>query len=390
MPADITYQTHISQKLKRSRLAVSLFFFCQGLVFASWASRIPMIKHHLQLSEGTLGTTLLLMPLGQLLTMTLSGKLVSTYGSTKIIPIASLLYACILCCISFVSNIYHLGICLFCFGIFSNMGNIAVNTQGVTVENLYKRSIMSSFHGAWSLAGFIGALIGLFTVNLELNILTHFCIILFIVILNALINSSHLITDPNRTNNNTATKKIIKPDNLIIQLGIICFLVMATEGAMFDWSGVYFHDIIKVKAEWVPLGYTSFMIMMATGRFLGDSTIRKFGKLKTLQSSGIMMSVGILIAVIFPHIWSAMFGFMIVGLGVATVVPTIYSAAGQHPTIPPGRALALVSSISFLGFLIGPPLIGYIAEWSNLKYSFAVFASFGIILFILVSKLRKL
>jgi len=370
---------------KRIRWALSLFFFCQGLVFASWASRIPHIKSLLQISEGTLGLILLMMPLGQILTMTLSGRLVTQYGSQIIIPMASLVYALVLVVIAFVTDMYMLGACLFIFGMWSNIGNIAVNTQAVAVENLYQRTIMSSFHGAWSLAGFVGALIGLLTIQLELNIWQHFIIIFIIIFINALINTSSLIKDVVVTEKK---KGLIKPDSIILQLGIICFLVMATEGAMFDWSGVYFKEIVEAPEKWVPVGYTAFMITMATGRFIGDAVIERLGKQKTLTLSGILMSAGLLLSVIFPDIIICICAFMLVGFGVATVVPTVYSVAGQHPSIPPGQAIAMVSSISFLGFLIGPPLIGFIAEWTNLRYSYAVYALFGVILLYLVNRLK--
>lgn len=369
----------------RVRWALSLFFFCQGLVFASWASRIPYIKSLLDISEGTLGTILLMMPTGQILTMTLSGRVVTKYGSEKIIPIASIVYAMVLVSIAFITDIYMLGICLFLLGVWSNLGNIAVNTQAIAVENLYQRTIMSSFHGAWSLAGFVGALIALLSIQLELNIWQHFLIILSIIILNAVFNSHALIKD---VEVKETKKGLIKPDGVIIQLGIICFLVMATEGAMFDWSGVYFKEVVEAPEKWVPVGYTAFMITMASGRFIGDYVISKIGRKMTLQISGIMMSLGLFISVLFPEMLICTLAFMLVGFGVATVVPTVYSLASQHEKIPPGKAIALVSSISFFGFLIGPPLIGYIAEWSSLKYSYSLFGLFGIVLLILVRRLN--
>ena len=163
---------------------------------------------------------------------------------------------------------------------------------------------------------------------------------------------------------------------------------MATEGAMFDWSGVYFHDVVKAPEELVILGYASFMIMMATGRFIGDFVVGRFGRQRTLQVSGILMFVGMLASVIFPNLWVGTLAFMLVGLGVACNVPTVYSVAGKHKKIPAGVALAMVSSISFLGFLMGPPLIGYIAELFSLRYSFALFSIFGLLMFIMCSRLK--
>lgn len=376
----------LHSKRNRIRLAVSFFYFCQGLAFSSWASRIPIIKDRLELTEAQLGTILLMLPVGQLLTMALSGKLVTKYGSSKVLKTAALLYATTLCTIGFAQNLYQLGAILFIFGIFGNMCNIAVNTQGVAAEKIYQKSIMSSFHGAWSIAGFTGALIGLLTMNTGIDTTPHFIIIFSLIVLNVFINSKHLI--PGKAKETEKKSFFSKPDKSLVQLGIIGFFSMATEGAMFDWSGVYFKEVVNTPENLVIVGYASFMIMMASGRFVGDYIISKIGRKKTLQISGILMFVGMMTSVIFPSFILCTLAFMLVGIGVACNVPTVYSLAGQNKKIPSGVALAMVSSISFLGFLLGPPLIGYIAEISNLRYSYGVFAIFGLMMFFMTSSLK--
>lgn len=378
---DLQLNNNLFDNKNRIRIAVSLFYFCQGLAFASWASRIPTIKSKLSLTEGELGTVLLMLPLGQLMTMALSGKLVSKFGSAKVLRIASLFYASILCIIGLTSNVWELGLALLFFGVSGNMCNIAVNTQGVAAEKIFKKSIMSSFHGAWSIAGFTGAIIGLLTMNLHIDTVTHFVIILLVFIINTFINYQYLIPG---TDTSTEKKSFFsKPEKALVQLGIIGFFSMATEGAMFDWSGVYFSDIVKAPDNLVIVGYAAFMVMMAIGRFIGDYIISKLGRQKTLQISGLLMFVGMMMSVIFPSFYICTFAFMLVGLGVACNVPTVYSLAGQNTKASPGVALAMVSSISFLGFLMGPPLIGYVAEISNLKYSYGLFAMFGLLMFIM-------
>jgi len=368
---------------ERIRIAVALFYFCQGLAFASWASRIPDIKSALNLSDAQLGTLLFALPLGQLLTMPLSGRLVTQYGSRGVLRIAAPLYALVLTFLALASTGWQLGLVLLAFGVVGNMCNIAVNTQGVAAEQLYGRSIMTSFHGAWSIAGFMGALIGLLLINLHIGTYLHFWIILIFVVINTVINEkflvSHVVTEQRKTSFFT------KPDGVLVQLGIIGFCSMATEGAMFDWSGVYFKDIVQAPSSMVVVGYASFMIMMAAGRFIGDWAIRRIGRRTLLQVSGCLIFVGMGIAVFFPTVVTASLGFMLVGLGVACVVPSVYSAAGRNSKISPGVALAMVSSVSYLGFLIGPPLIGYIAELASLRYSYAVIGLFGLMITTLIS-----
>lgn len=386
MAASLTLsEEDLYHRRNRIRIAVSLFFFCQGIAFASWASRIPVIKDHLHLSEGQLGTILLMLPIGQLVTMALSGKLVTKYGSAKVLRIVPIAYSLVLCSIAFAQNAWQLGAILFLFGVTGNMCNISVNTQGVATEQIYKKSIMTSFHGAWSIAGFTGALVGLLTMNLGLNTLSHFLIILIFVTGNTVINQKYLV--PGKSPQKEKRSFFSKPEGSLLQLGIIGFFSMATEGAMFDWSGVYFKDIVHAPQRFVVVGYASFMIMMATGRFVGDAVIRKLGRKTTLQYSGILMFVGMMTSVIFPQFLVCTLAFMLVGIGVACNVPSIYSIAGQNKNVPSGVALAMVSSISYLGFLMGPPLIGYIAEIFSLRYSYGVFACFGLLMFIMVGRL---
>ena len=375
--------------LNRIRFAVSLFYFSMGLCFASWASRIPDIKTMLHLSEGDLGSILFAVPVGQLVIMPFSGKLVTRFGSKNILIFSLFFYAGSLVILGLAKTAWELSGALFIFGIFGNLANISVNTQGVDTETLFKKAIMSSFHGAWSIAGFSGALVGLGMLALELSPLHHFMIIAVLVLIIILFANKFLIRAKEKIRSEKQ-KFFSKPDSALIWLGVIGFCCMASEGVMFDWSGVYFKEIIKAPGALVIVGYTSFMIMMASGRFLADFMIRKFGRKKILQISGVLMSTGLFIAVIFPYIIPSTIAFMMVGLGVASVVPTIYSVAGKNPNVPPGEALTIVSSVSFLGFLMGPPVIGYIAEVSSLRVSFGIIGIFGFVIAFMVSRIKAI
>ena len=146
---------------------------------------------------------------------------------------------------------------------------------------------------------------------------------------------------------------------------------------MFDWSGVYFKKVVNAESAWMGAGYTAFMSTMAFGRFIADWFTRKFGLKNTLQLSGVLTASGLLISVFFPNLVTAIIGFLLVGLGVSSVVPLVYSAAGRSKKLSPGVALAAVSTIGFLGFLVGPPLIGLVAGATSLKISFGIIAVMG-------------
>jgi MFS family permease len=382
-PGDPVAVTYSRQQV---RIAVSAFFFGQGLCFASWASRIPDIKTTLHLSDAGLGSILLALPAGQLTAMPFSGRLVTHFGSKKVLRFCLVLYVICMTNIGLAAAPWQLALALFLFGVCGNMCNISVNTQAIRAEKLYDRPIMTSFHGAWSTAGFAGAAIGLLMMSQHISPYIHFWIIAALIFLLIFFGQKYL-----QTGRATVTEKkpfFSKPNGALVQLGIIGFCSMASEGAMFDWSGVYFKQVVNAPAALTVLGYTSFMVMMATGRFMGDKLIARHGRKKMLQASGILISTGLFISVLFPYLATATLGFLIVGLGVSSIVPMVYSTAGKVPNIPPGMALASVSSISFLGFLMGPPLIGYIAEISSLRYSFALIGLLGFTIALLVSKLK--
>ena len=377
----------IQKSLRRTRMAVSLFYFGQGIGFASWASRIPDIKYNLHLSDAALGSILLALPAGQLCTMPFSAKLVTKYGSKKLLTITAPLYVIALTNLGLAKAPWQLAVFLFLFGVIGNMANIAVNTQGVETEKLYNRPINTSFHGAWSVAGFAGALIGLLMINLHVQPYQHFLVIVLLGWTNVFINYKHLVGG-NPEGSDIKRPFFIKPEGSLMQLGIIAFCSMATEGAMFDWSGVYFKDVVLAPQSLVVLGYASFMVMMALGRFIGDAVISRFGRKRTMQASGIIISSGMALSVLFPNIITATIGFMMVGLGVSTNIPSVYSIAGRNEKVPPGIALAMVSSVSYLGFLMGPPLIGYISALSSLRYSYALIGCFGLFITYLVTRIK--
>ena len=375
--------------LNRVRFAVGVFYFGMGLSFASWASRIPDIKTALHLSEGELGSVLFALPVGQLVIMPFSGKMVTKFGSHRILIFSLIMYVFSLTNLGLATSTLQLSLGLFTFGLFGNLANIAVNTQGVYTEVLFKKNIMSSFHGLWSFAGFTGALVGLGMLALHLTPFHHFLIVGAIVFIMIAFNFNFLVKAKEKIKSKKEGKKLFtKPDSSLIWLGIIGFCSMASEGVMFDWSGIYFKEIVKAPGALVILGYTSFMIMMASGRFIGDAMNNKFGRVHVMQISGCMISLGLFTAVIFPFIIPCTLAFMVVGLGVSTIVPTVYSVAGKNPTTSAGEALTIVSSVSFLGFLMGPPIIGYIAQTFGLQFSFAFIGIFGVLIAFMVSKIK--
>jgi len=358
------------------RIAVSVFFFIAGITFASWASRIPDIKDALHLSDAALGGVLFALPVGQLVSLPLSGWLTARFGSRQLIIWAALLYPLTLISLALAGSVWQLVIALFFFGLWANLVNIAMNTQAVGVEKMYGRSIMASFHGLWSLACFTGAAVGGVFVSAGLPPLVHFLAICLLTAL--LVLAAFKYTLPNSFDAAGKQPLFVKPDKQILMLGLIAFCCMMCEGAMADWSGIYFKNIVQVPAALTTLGYIAFMSAMATGRFTGDWLITKFGVTVILQVSGLLITSGLLTMVLLPGMYTAALGCLFTGFGVSCVVPMVFAMAGKSKHMPPGLALATVSSISFLGFLAGPPIIGFIAQAASLRWSFCVIALMGL------------
>ena len=358
-----------------NRIAVSVFFYVAGLTFATWASRIPDIKLRLGLNEAAFGSVLFAMPVGLMASLPASGYLVTRFGSKRVVTIAALLYPLMLISLGLAAAAWQLAALLFVFGFSANLFNISVNTQAVGVEINYGRSIMASFHGLWSLAGFCGAATGTLMIYLHVPPVYHFIIIFICAAI--LVLASRRYAPDKDSGVQTSQKLFPRPDATILKLGIIAFGSMVSEGAMFDWSGIYFQKVLLVPPGMVSFGFGSFMSTMAGGRFAGDILITKFGVKRMLQISGVFIAAGLLTAIIFPYFYTSVFGFLMVGFGVSSVVPMVYGLAGKSKTMPPGVAIASVSSIGFLGFFAGPPLIGFIAQAINLRASFALIALLG-------------
>lgn len=371
---------------RATRIAVSALFFLTGLCFSSWASRIPDIQLALKLNDAGLGSVLLALPVGSIISLPVAGMLVSRYGSRQVLLLAAAAYAAVLPMLGLANTSWELSIVLVFFGFCGNLANIAVNTQAVGVEAMYGRSIMASFHGLWSVAGFTGAAFGTWMTGLQLAPVYHFLIVTAIAWVLIALTMNRLVTQV--PNENNAPSLFGKPDKFLFTLGIIAMCSMICEGTMFDWSGVYFRRVIQVREGWSGAGYAAFMSTMASGRFIADYLTTRLGIKKMLLISGGLTASGLLVAVIFPYFLPAMLGFMLVGAGVSAVVPLVYSAAGKSTVLSPGMALATVSTIGYFGFLFGPPLIGFVAQATNLGVAFTMIAVMGAAIAVMSSRIK--
>lgn len=360
----------------KQRIALSAVFFQSGLCFSSWASRIPDVKQAFDLDESGLGLLLLIKPFGAFLGLPLAGWFVDRYGSRFSVGISIICYSLCLILISVSPSVYLLVISLFAFGLSANLVNVSVNTQALAIQHQYGRVVMASFHGLWSLAGFSGAAIGALAISLNMEIPAHFTVVAIVILL--LLSFCYPFLNKEKSNNSIGGFTLRMPDKPIAKLGVIAFCGMLCEGCMFDWSGVYFKEVLGAEEGMITAGFIAFMSMMGMGRLISDAFTNRWGTHTVLQVSGGLIFSGLLLAVLLPDFITGIAGFFLVGLGTSSVIPLTYSEVGRTGIAAPGTSIAMVSTIGYFGFLLGPPIIGFIADALSLRVSFGFVAIVGL------------
>lgn len=392
---------HVAYSKEHIRFAVLSFFLAQGLCFSSWASRIPDIKGIFTVNDALYwGIVLFMIPVGKFVAIPLAGYLVSKLGSRIMVQISIMGYALSLFAIGTALNIYMLGVFLFCFGVFWNLCDISLNTQGIGIERLYGRTIMASFHGGWSLAACLGALIGFIMIVSDVTPFWHFTLIAALILLLTMVSRRYLQDDVSTAevkeeaveDKSEKWQYIKKPEMLLIKLGLVGLFALVVESAMFDWSGIYFESVLQVPKS-LQIGFLVFMVMMTVGRFLANYAYRIWGKQRVLQLSGAFIFIGFFTSALLGSTVDSMalkvivnsFGFMLVGLGISSMVPTIYSLVGAKSKTPVGIALTILSSISFIGSLVAPLLIGAISQAFNMEYAYMVVGLLGLCILLMTT-----
>ena len=385
---------HVAYSKEHIRFAVLSFFLAQGLCFTS---RIPDIKEIFTVNDALYwGIVLFMIPVGKFVAIPLAGYLVSKLGSRIMVQISIMGYALSLFAIGTALNIYMLGVFLFCFGVFWNLCDISLNTQGIGIERLYGRTIMASFHGGWSLAACLGALIGFIMIVSDVTPFWHFTLIAALILLLTMVSRRYLQDDVFTAeaveDKSEKWQYIKRPEMLLIKLGLVGLFALVVESAMFDWSGVYFESVLQVPKS-LQIGFLVFMVMMTVGRFLANYAYRIWGKQRVLQLSGAFIFIGFFTSALLGSTVDSMalkvivnsFGFMLVGLGISSMVPTIYSLVGAKSKTPVGIALTILSSISFIGSLVAPLLIGAISQAFNMEYAYMVVGLLGLCILLMTT-----
>ncbi|MCS3733899.1 MFS transporter [Mucilaginibacter dorajii] len=371
----------------RLRFACGVFFFISGFGYSSWASRIPSIQQHLHLNEAQLGAVLFALPIGLMLTIPITAKMLRHFSSKRIMLVGVIAFNLLLCLPGFTTYVWQLVILLFFFGSARNIYNLSTNAQAVSIQVFYDKPIMVTFHGIWSIAGFAGAAVGYLMVSFNVATSWHLLMVGIAMLIITAIFYPYIYDEKPAVTSSTAGFRL--PDKYLIKFALICFASMACENTMYDWSAIYFQKVVHPSKSAATAAFVVYMVAMTLGRFTGDKLVASAGIKKVLMLSGILITSGLLFCIILPYVITTYIAYAMVGVGVSCIVPLVFSMAGKSQSMNTGQALAAVSTVGYLGFLVIPPTVGFIAQAIGLRWAFGIVACFGALIIILVFQLKE-
>ncbi|GAB4524677.1 MAG: MFS transporter [Anaerolineae bacterium] len=354
-----------------ARVAVLVIFFVNAIGMANWIARIPLVKEKLGLSEGQLGLVLLGISMGVLTALPLAGGLIARFSSRTVTTGAGLLNCLALPFLGLAPSPITLWAALYFFGMTLSTMDVAMNAQAIEVERRHGKSIMSSFHAAFSIGGFFGAGISGLFVAVGVSIVPHF-VFVSVVFAGALLVASRYLVDVEGERTGKGERVFVLPGRALLPLGAVAFCAAIAEGTMADWSAVYLREVVGTNAGIAAAGFAGFSLTMTAGRLAGDWLIRRFDRVMLVRAGGLTAGLGFGLAVMVPEFVPVVIGFALVGAGASFIIPLVFSTAGNLPNVPSGVGIAGVATLGYSGFLAGPPLIGLVAEATSLRVSMAL------------------
>lgn len=370
----------------RTRMAVNAIFFINGFMHANLASRLPRLQELFSLSHSKLGLVLLSTSIGAVIAMPFTGWLIIKNGSKRIGVISVFFYCLFFPFITLMPGTPGLIAVFFLMGITAGMLDVSMNAQAVMVEKGLGKPIMTSFHALFSIGMAAGAFCGSLFEDISFSLGQHLALITGICLAAAFWVRLYLIQD--RPESSAEGPAFQLPTAAMVSIGVIAFCCMLGEGAMADWSTNYLEKISNAPKSLAPLGLSAFALAMTAGRIFGDRARAKFGDKLLMVCCSLISTAGILISLTWTDPFIAIPGFFLVGLGLSVIVPIAYSIAGNSSELSPGVGLAMVTTVGYTGFLFGPPIIGFLADWADLRIALMFVAGLFIAMTILSARYK--
>lgn len=352
----------------RAFWGVMTTFLIHGLCFSAWVSRIPAVKALLGLSDGVLGLSLLGSAVGSVIAIPISGTLVAHFGARRVTMWTSYGFSIAVALPAFARGPFTLFAALVVFGAMAGANDVAMNAEAVATERLLGVRAISRFHGMFSVAAMAGAAAGGLIASLGIAPVRHLPIAA-LVFIGITIVASRLMPEAPIAESTSRSKTLFrKLPAALVALSVIGFCMLLSEGAVADWAGVFLKQVIHTSDGFAPLGYAVFCAAMAIFRMLGDWISTRIGGAATVRVGASVAAAGLLLVVLAGQPWQVMAGLTAAGAGFSSIVPLVFAAGGRFKALAPGIGVATVSGIGYLGFLVGPPMIGFVSQASSLRW----------------------
>lgn len=351
---------------RREQLSTRIAFFIAGFSVAAWAPLVPYAKARLGLNDGALGLLLLCLGVGSIIAMPLAGILAARFGCRLVLVMSSVLVCICLPLLATVSSLPLLIVTLFVFGASMGALDCTANTQAIIVERASGRTMMSGFHGLFSLGGIASAASVSGLLGAGASPLIAMWVVVAIIGIALIKASPHFLTYGSESKG----PAFAVPHGTVLFIGLLCMTVFLTEGAMLDWSAVFLSSMRGVDPAYAGLGYAVFALTMTLGRLFGDAIVRRVGANRMIILGGLCASAGLTLATVIPTWEATLLGYALVGVGCSNIVPVLYSAIGRQTVMPEHVAVPAVTTLGYGGILAGPAVIGFIAHASSLNLAF--------------------
>jgi predicted MFS family arabinose efflux permease len=349
-------------------------FFLNGAMIGTWVAQIPFLQERLDVSKSTIGLSLLCMALGAMIAMPLTGHVLDRRPSATVTRVVALVYLPLLALPLYAPSPVVLGAVLLIFGAANGSMDVAMNAHGVAVERAVGKPIMSSLHAGWSFGGLAGSGAVALAVALGMEPRVEGLVASGVLWLAAWAITARLGSASAHSEDDSSGFAL--PSRGVMLIGALCFLVMVTEGAMGDWSGIYLKQDLEAGGSAAATGFAGFSLGMALARLGGDEAARRWGSGRLLSAGMALVTVALAAVLLVGEPVVAVIGFALIGIGIANAVPLLFSAAGRVP--PSGPSLAAVFTVGYTGFIVGPPLIGVLADAVSLPAALATLCVFGL------------
>lgn len=352
------------------QMSTRIAYLIAGIGIAAWAPLVPYAKVRANLDEGTLGLLLLCLGVGSILAMPISGALATRFGCRRVLSGGTILICLALPLLATMTSLPWLVAALFLFGAGLGTVDSTVNLQAVIVERASGKTMMSGFHGMFSLGGIIGAAGVSALLGLGLSPLGATLVVNGVLLVALFKAAPHLLP----YGSESSGPAFAIPHGVVLFIGILCFIVFLAEGAVLDWSAVFLTTERAVDTAYAGLGYAAFALTMTVGRLTGDAVVHRLGAKHVIIYGGSIAAAGFLLATLAPMWQAALLGYALVGAGCSNIVPVLYTAVGKQTLMPEAIAVPAITTIGYAGILAGPALIGFVAHGSSLSIAFGLIA----------------